>query len=95
MKANDFILAPKRMKLSEPATETEEDAKKSYVQQRMEFAALFAGVKQQRMAKQAANKAEIFDHGDNIEKEKISTKPNLAKVLKTVAGPGSKRKKKF
>ena len=93
MKANDFILAPKRMKLSVPTTETEEDAKKSYVQQRMEFSALFEGVKQQRIAKQAANKSEIFDHGENLEKEKISTKPNLAKVLQTV-GTGNKRKSK-
>ena len=93
MKANDFILAPKRMKLTEPTTETEEDAKKSYVQQRMEFSALFEGVKQQRIAKQAANKSEIFDHGDNLEKEKITTKPNLAKVLQTV-GTGNKRKSK-
>ena len=93
MKANDFILAPKRMKLTEPTTETEEDAKKSYVQQRMEFSALFEGVKQQRIAKQAANKSEIFDHGENIKKEKISAKPNLAKVLQTV-GTGNKRKSK-
>ena len=95
MKANDFILAPKRMKLTKPTTQTEEDAKKTYVEQRMEFSTLFEGVKQQRMAKQAANKSEIFDHGENIEKDKISSKSNLANVLKTVAGPGSKKKKKF
>ena len=102
MKANDFIMAPKRLKLSEPTTTvmgryTEgEEAKKGYaeyLEKKLEFSVLFEGVKQQRVAKQRQNRSEIYDH--EVDKDEVASNVSLANVLKTVSGPGSKRKKKF